>query len=279
MNIESLLTSANKLKNFACICEKELNSLAYIKEIYCSIVNCKILDALISLKKLRELLENWYQSIDPCALPKQPQTFFLTFTKRSKNTTKMSLLHFFAQIQNKLLNKFSLYFSDLLISYAPMGDGNQFANVINSNSLLQSFHTFYRKNSVYFIGIIADPTKISLDSDEFDYAKSIPPSFQKVKNEKHFLLPLFLYPRDKRMLDTYYEKLILIYELWTNVNFSETKTQYRYEKNNSQTYYLTPIDPGICLIIMFERKIPERDANVYAFNTESLLNLRIPFKP
>lgn len=42
MNIESLLTSANKLKNFACICEKELNSLAYIKEIYCSIVNCKV---------------------------------------------------------------------------------------------------------------------------------------------------------------------------------------------------------------------------------------------
>lgn len=76
-----------------------------------------------------------------------------------------------------------------------------------------------------------------LDSDEFDYAKSIPPSFQKVKNEKHFLLPLFLYPRDKRMLDTYYEKLILIYELWTNVNFSETKTQYRYEKNNSQVSY------------------------------------------
>jgi hypothetical protein len=80
----------------------------------------KAIDALLMLKSSRDLLEDWFCSLDACPATKPSGSFFLSFGSRRRSTvSRLGLLQFLLQFHHVLVAKFTLYFHDTFVPFAP----------------------------------------------------------------------------------------------------------------------------------------------------------------
>lgn len=122
-----------------------------------------MLDSLIKLKTIRDSLVSWFEQFDSKLVSKvSTPSFFLSFAKKTvkNNSTKLALLHFLNQFYQILLAKFSLYFYDVMASFAPHTESK--AAFTTNYSLLHYIQNFVRKNNPQIVCILAN--QIELDT-------------------------------------------------------------------------------------------------------------------
>lgn len=116
-----------------------------------------MLDSLLQLKSIRDSFVTWFAQFDSGLAFKAPTpSFFFSFAKKTikNNSKKLLLIHFLNQFYQTLLSKFSLYFYDVVASFAPHGEmkGAFTANY----SLLHYVQNFFRKNNPQIVCILAN---------------------------------------------------------------------------------------------------------------------------
>jgi hypothetical protein len=215
----------------------------------------QIFDALLILKDLHDTLEGWFRIVDACAAPKQPQGFFLSFTKKSKNNQKFSLLIFLHNLYKSLLNKFSLYFSEALFPFIPHGEiqltVNSYYN--SSNSLIQSLHTFSRKTNVHLLAIVTNQRSL-YGKVNFDYffrtlitlyfqdpfsgndVNTATSSCEK-DNKENRLEPLALCPKDKKLFELYMKQQVNELVQDHLKNYQDNRMKCLYNKLIDKVHY------------------------------------------
>lgn len=131
-----------------------------------------MLDSLLQLKSLRDLLVSWFEQFDSRIFSKVPTpSFFLSFAKKAikNNSSKFALIHFLNQFYQTLLAKFSLYFYDVIASFAPY---TEIKTAFTTNySLLHYVQNFVRKNNPQIVCILAN--QIELDTSFYGILRKL----------------------------------------------------------------------------------------------------------
>lgn len=145
---KSLEDMEDKRNKLLTPCYNEINTLRLLHGAQNALQECNSLDSLIMLKQSRDLLDDWFHSLDANSTTKVANSsFFLSFGSRRRSTiSRLALLQFLLQFHNTMVAKFSLYFHDTLISFVPHGEMKQISSssVVN---FLQMLQTFTRKNN------------------------------------------------------------------------------------------------------------------------------------
>ncbi|KAI1721046.1 KICSTOR complex protein C12orf66 like protein [Ditylenchus destructor] len=266
-------------------CEKELDVLQQLFQIQRGIAACSMVDSLIRLKNLRLLLTTWFSQFDT-GIQMKPSTSFalFSFTKKTKSTsTKLALLHFLNHFYQTLLAKFSLYFNDVLVPYSPTSESKMAINANGNNNFIHFIHLFAKKNNPQMICILANRLELDTPFYGFGYHKFLSKfSNEYCKpaigiNEKY--PPLFIYPQDKRLFDSLHVNIIsFVQDIWLNQQNPELidgKIKHLFDKNKEQSFFTACIEANIHLVVVFDRRVQEKDGPVVTFFNDALQGLRL----
>jgi len=255
-----------------------------------------MMSSLLQLKRIRDALSTWFHKLEESSTPSatlpanssarsSPYGFFssLPFARRSPSAksvgpTRLGLLQFLAQFHEHLLAKFTLYFHDTLAVFAPVGE---LKSGMGGLALLHNVQHFQRKSSARMMCILACRLDLEAPFYGFGYHKPLP-NGESVTRPASGLAekypPLLILPSDRRMFDSLHATMTsFVQEICVGPATNPTAppaARYCYDRNKDQSIFAVHLEANLHMVIVFDRRVQEKDATISAFVQEILLGVR-----
>uniref|UniRef100_A0A0M3JYG2 UPF0536 protein C12orf66 (inferred by orthology to a human protein) n=1 Tax=Anisakis simplex TaxID=6269 RepID=A0A0M3JYG2_ANISI len=276
-SVEEMLSVSRKHAHMASIFELvcgEVRLLRLLLEVQLALIRSQFLPSLLKLKEVCDRMRQWFNSIAYTKSKSKSSTSFFRFASSTRNSS-LQLCEWLEHFYWLLLSKFSLYFHDSLVMQCTSSDAEHTVNALKSPNFIHSFYNFHRKYDPTFIALILNKTS-SPDTATTDIGYDI-----RMLNEVHkdgelknkFPI-LFRIGNDKNEFERLFPSISVLIQDVSDSNMSNDRIKYCYDIHLLRTFFVLLVEYNIYMVLVFSRKVAERDSAVVNFMLENGALLR-----
>ncbi|KAI6191424.1 hypothetical protein M3Y97_00226700 [Aphelenchoides bicaudatus] len=265
-----------RFQQFSNLCT-EVSILQKLFKTQQELLEIPVIDTVLQIKDLQENLNQWLDCVNIQEDPNQPRPFFsFAFTNKGRPASKFALLYWLHSFQNFLMAKINLYYYTTLTNYLPTGD---FRSIITNSqpSFLQHFHAFMRRSNAQLTALIMNRMDLADPFFDFSYHKFLkkysPDYCKPITGVKGHFPALVYFPQEK-IFEKYHPSITSLIQESCLRGEQNDRIKYLHDDKALETFFITHVEKRVYLVVVFDRKIAEKDPVVQSFFNEILLCLK-----
>ncbi|MFH4974572.1 hypothetical protein AB6A40_001281 [Gnathostoma spinigerum] len=249
----------------------EVTIIKSLLEVQNLLLRCEFLPSLIKLKNSREHLRKWFTIVDYAKIRSKSTSSFFHFPSSSKAST-FQLFEWIERFYSFLLSKFSLYFHEWLTPQCSHADVKQAIGLLKSPNFLHIFSNFHRKSDALFVSLVMSRIASKAVSSRVGYGQEASETSSGELREKYPLL--YKSAADRKDFDLLHPTIASLIQSAANSSIQPERIKYFFDQVLLKTFFIVLVEENIFMVVVFSRKIGEKDSSIVCFINESVSTLR-----